>query len=366
MKFRERPLRQPDSIPLSGAREVPALPTSCFHLFAFCCPSLSSYQAVIEVENLTRVFRTYKKQPGFWGGVRGLIHRTFEETRAVDNVSFSIPEGSFVGFLGPNGAGKTTCLKMLSGLIHPTSGKATVAGFEPARRSNDYRRIFSLVLGQKNQLWWDLPARESFLLLRHIYSIPKDAFNQRVDELTELLGVTHKLDVMVRELSLGERMKMELIAALLHRPRVLFLDEPTIGLDVVSQRAIRQFLREYNRRHNVTILLTSHYMADIEELCERVIVINKGRMLYDGSLSRLHTAGGPRKIIRFRPADGRWPDSWSHPGRRIEAPAGSVALEIPAENVQQVCSSIFATAPVADITVEDVPFEDVIHELFKA
>jgi ABC-2 type transport system ATP-binding protein len=281
-------------------------------------------------------------------------------------VSFRIAEGEFVGFLGPNGAGKTTCLKMLSGLIHPTSGHATVAGFEPHRRSNDYRRIFALVLGQKNQLWWDLPARESFALLRHIYGIGAEDMKRRLDELTSLLGVGGKLDVMVRELSLGERMKMELIAALLHQPRVLFLDEPTIGLDVVSQRAVRAFLKEYNRRHRVTILLTSHYMADIQELCQRVIVINKGKLLYDGSLDRLHGGGGARKIIRFRPGDQAWPTDWPAPGKKLEAEAGTIAFEIPAEEVQPVCQRIFATAPVADITVEDVPFEDVIHDLFKS
>jgi ABC-2 type transport system ATP-binding protein len=238
---------------------------------------------MIEVQQLTRVFRTYKKRPGFWGGVQGLFHREFEETAAAKDVSFSIKEGEFVGFLGPNGAGKTTTLKMLSGLIYPTSGTARVAGFDPTKRENAYRRLFALVLGQKNQLWWDLPAIESFNLFRAIYAIPSDQFKTTLDELVALLDVGKKLSVMVRELSLGERMKMELIAALLHRPRVLFLDEPTIGLDVVSQKNLRQFLRDYNRRHRVTILLTSHYMADIQELCERVIVIHKGRKIYDGA-----------------------------------------------------------------------------------
>ncbi|HWA24441.1 MAG TPA: ABC transporter ATP-binding protein, partial [Lacunisphaera sp.] len=239
---------------------------------------------MIEVENLTRVFRTYKKQPGFWGGVKGLVKREFEETRAADAVSFSIKEGELVGFLGPNGAGKTTTLKMLSGLIYPTSGKARVAGFDPSKRENAYRRLFALVLGQKNQLWWDLPAIESFTLLRAIYGLPPADFKATLDELVALLGIGGKLNVMVRELSLGERMKMELIAALLHRPRVLFLDEPTIGLDVVSQKAVRGFLRDYNRKHRTTILLTSHYMADISTLCERVIVIDHGKKIYDGDL----------------------------------------------------------------------------------
>src|SRR3954468_19961288 len=257
---------------------------------------------MIEVENLTRIFRTYKKKPGFWGGVKGLVRREFEETKAADSISFSIKEGEFVGFLGPNGAGKTTTLKMLSGLIYPTSGTARVAGYDPTKRENAYRRLFALVLGQKNQLWWDLPAIESFHLLRAIYGLPADQFKTTLDELVALLDIGKKLNVMVRELSLGERMKMELIAALLHRPRVLFLDEPTIGLDVVSQKAVRHFLRDYNRRHRVTILLTSHYMADIKQLCERVIVIHKGRKIYDGALDMLETAGGARKkTITFLP-----------------------------------------------------------------
>lgn len=329
---------------------------------------------MIEVRNLTRVFRTYKKQPGFWGGVRGLFRREFEETAAAKDVSFDIAEGEFVGFLGPNGAGKTTTLKMLSGLIHPTSGTAKVAGFNPTKRENAYRRIFALVLGQKNQLWWDLPAIESFNLIRAIYGLPADQFKATLDELVTLLDIEKKLNVMVRELSLGERMKMELIAALLHRPRVLFLDEPTIGLDVVSQRAVRNFLRDYNQRHRVTILLTSHYMADIQELCERVIVIHKGTKIYDGALARLENAGGAKKkIITFVPAlaEGAevaaFPDSWqSRYGTTTRATDGKFTLRVPGEQVVAVSQEVLSTGPVADITIEDVPLEDVIAELFSA
>lgn len=329
---------------------------------------------MIEVRHLTRVFRTYKKQPGFWGGVRGLFRREFEETAAAKDVSFDIAEGEFVGFLGPNGAGKTTTLKMLSGLIHPTSGTAKVAGFNPTKRENAYRRIFALVLGQKNQLWWDLPAIESFNLIRAIYGLPLDQFKSTLDELVNLLDIEKKLNVMVRELSLGERMKMELIAALLHRPRVLFLDEPTIGLDVVSQRAVRNFLRDYNKRHRVTILLTSHYMADIQELCERVIVIHKGTKIYDGALARLENAGGAKKkIITFVPvlAEGAevaaFPDSWqSRYGTTIRAPDGKFTLRVPGEQVVAVSQEVLSTGPVADITIADVPLEDVIAELFLA
>jgi ABC-2 type transport system ATP-binding protein len=324
---------------------------------------------MIEVDRLTRVFRTYKKQPGFWGGVRGLFKRDFEETAAAKDISFRIAEGEFVGFLGPNGAGKTTTLKMLSGLIYPTSGTARVAGYDPTKRENAYRRLFALVLGQKNQLWWDLPAIESFNLLRSIYGLPQDQWKQTLDELVDLLTVRDKLNVMVRELSLGERMKMELIAALLHRPRVLFLDEPTIGLDVVSQKAVRQFLREYNRKYRVTILLTSHYMADIKELCERVIVIHKGTKIYDGALDRLENAGGAKKkIITFVPADGgAFPETWqSQHGETKRASDGKFTLCVPGERVVAVSQEILTTGPVADITIEDVPLEDVIAELFNA
>jgi ABC-2 type transport system ATP-binding protein len=337
---------------------------------------------MIDVSHLTRVFRTYKKQPGFWGGVKGLFRREFEETAAANDVSFHIDEGEFVGFLGPNGAGKTTTLKMLSGLIYPTSGTARVAGFDPTKRENAYRRIFALVLGQKNQLWWDLPAIESFHLIRAIYGLPEAQFKTTLDELVTLLDVGTKLNVMVRELSLGERMKMELIAALLHRPRVLFLDEPTIGLDVVSQKAVRQFLRDYNRRYRVTILLTSHYMADIKELCERVIVIHKGTKIYDGPLGRLEGASGARqKIITFLPVDdgvqavaaGRpagnasFPEDWqSQFGTTTRAGDGKFTVRVPGDKVVAVSQEILSRGAVADITIEDIPLEDVIAELFQS
>ncbi len=342
---------------------------------------------MIEVSNLTRVFRTYKKPPGFWSGVKGLFHREFEEISAAKDITFSIAEGEFVGFLGPNGAGKTTTLKMLAGLIHPTSGTARVAGFEPAKRENAYRRIFALVLGQKNQLWWDLPASESFALLRAIYGLSAADCQRTLDELVDLLDVRSKLNVMVRELSLGERMKMELIAALLHRPRVLFLDEPTIGLDVVSQRAVRQFLQDYNRRYKVTILLTSHYMADIQKLCERVIVIHRGSKIYDGNLDRLESSAGSRqKIVTFLPALGivepqkpprpgsgqapsepAFPDTWrSQFGPTTRTDEGKFIVRVPSENVVAVSQEVLNRGPVADITIEDVPLEDVIAELFQS
>ena len=321
---------------------------------------------MIEVDQLTRVFRTYKKQPGFWGGVKGLVKRDFEETRAADGISFSIAEGEFVGFLGPNGAGKTTTLKMLSGLIYPTSGTARVAGFDPSRRENAYRRLFALVLGQKNQLWWDLPAMESFYLLRAIYALDPKQWQETLDELVTLLNVSHKLNVQVRELSLGERMKMELIAALLHRPRVLFLDEPTIGLDVVSQKNVRDFLRDYNRKHKTTILLTSHYMADISQLCERVIVIDHGKKIYDGALDQIAGAGARQRIIKFKPRDGSFPADWKPAaGEAKTCEDGEILLHVPSERVTEVCQQILTQGAVDDITIQDVPLEDIISEIFS-
>jgi ABC-2 type transport system ATP-binding protein len=271
-----------------------------------------------------------------------------------------------VGFLGPNGAGKTTTLKMLSGLIYPTSGKARVAGYDPTKRENAYRRLFALVLGQKNQLWWDLPAIESFHLLRAIYGLPADQFKATLDELVALLAVEPKLNVMVRELSLGERMKMELIAALLHRPRVLFLDEPTIGLDVISQKSVRDFLRDYNRRYKTTILLTSHYMADISQLCERVIVIDHGKKIYDGNLNRIAGAGAKQRIIKFKPRAGAFPADWKPAAGTAKASEdGEIFLHVPSEQVVTVCQEILAIGGVDDLTIQDVPLEDVISELFS-
>src|SRR5205809_6616317 len=260
--------------------------------------------SVIEVQGLTKSFRTYKKNPGLSGAIKGLFHREYEMTLAVKDVSFSVEEGELVGFLGPNGAGKTTTLKMLSGLLYPTSGSAKVLGYVPWERKDGYRRQFALLLGQKNQLWWDLPASESFELNARIYGISKADLQRIVAEMSELLAVKDKLSVSVRELSLGERTKMELIASLLHQPKVLFLDDPTIGLDVVSQKTVREFLREHNSKHQTTMLLTSHYMADIQELCERVIIIDHGKIFFDGKLSAVVDRFADSKLVTIQCAGG--------------------------------------------------------------
>lgn len=319
----------------------------------------------IEVHGLTKAFRTYKKIPGFLGAIRGLWSRAYTATLAANDVCFSIHEGELVGFLGPNGAGKTTVLKMLSGLLYPTRGTATVLGYIPWERENAYRRQFALVMGQKNQLWWDLPAHESFELNREIYGIERKTFQKKLDELVDLLEMREKLNVMVRELSLGERMKMELIAALLHSPRVLFLDEPTIGLDVISQQKVRQFIREYNERHRVTILLTSHYMADIEALCDRVIIIHQGNIFFDGRLSEIVNRFADSKLIHFQCSDEPSTSAMERFGSVLENISGHVRLKVQRANVLKVCKQLLEEVPITDLNIEEIPIDDVIREIFS-
>jgi ABC-2 type transport system ATP-binding protein len=319
--------------------------------------------SLIESRGLTKVYRTYKKAPGLWGAIKGLGRREYGEVRAADDVTFSIEEGELVGFLGPNGAGKTTVLKMLSGLLNPTSGTARVLGFLPWERRDEMKRQFSLLLGQKNALWWDLPARESLELNRAIYGIERKYFTRIVGGLTELLDVGDKLDTMVRELSLGERMKMELIAALLHSPRVLFLDEPTIGLDVTSQKKVREFLRRYNAEHQIVTMLTSHYMQDIQELCERVIIIDHGRIFFDGPLSAIIDRFATHKIISLTIENGLQCD-FPQFGEVVERGAQSVSLKVPRAKVTDTCRAILASCQVSDISVQEPPVEEVIRQLF--
>lgn len=318
---------------------------------------------VIELQGLTKTFRTYRKEQGVIGAIKGLFHREYTDTKAVNEVSFSIKEGEFIGFLGPNGAGKTTTLKMLSGLLHPSGGKASVLGFTPWERRDAMKRQISLLMGQKNALWWDLPARESLELNRAIYEIPRADFQWSVDELTEMLDVRAQLDVMVRELSLGQRMKMELIAALLHRPRVLFLDEPTIGLDVVSQKTVREFLKRHNAERKTTIILTSHYMQDIEELCERVVMIDHGKLMFDGPLAEITARFEGDKIVEAKFSSAVTCD-FSDLGNILEQKSDLVRLEVARGRVADVCRALLDRAPVADFTVTEPPIEDVIRRVF--
>jgi ABC-2 type transport system ATP-binding protein len=319
--------------------------------------------SAIEARDLTKVYRTYHKESGLRGALKGLVKRRYDETRAADSVSFSIDNGEFVGFLGPNGAGKTTVLKMLSGLLNPTSGEARVLGFVPWERRNEMKRQFSLLMGQKNALWWDLPAQESLELNRVIYGIDQDRFKKVVAGLAELLDVEDKMNVMVRELSLGERMKMELISALIHEPRVLFLDEPTIGLDVVSQKRVREFLRIYNKQHRIVTLLTSHYMQDIEELCHRVLVIDHGKIFFDGPLEEIIDRFSRHKILDLT-FDKPVTRDFTAFGEIVEQTPMSVRLKVPRAQVTEICRKLLEACDVSDINVQEVPVEEVIRQLF--
>jgi len=320
---------------------------------------------IIEATDLTKIYRVAQKKDGLLGAVRGLVRRQYREVRAVDGVNFTIEPGEMVAFLGPNGAGKTTTLKMLSGIIYPTSGTARVLGFVPWDRADAFRRQFSLVMGQKNQLWWDLPASDSFQLHREIYSLERADFQRAVDELTDLFAVRQLTRQPVRELSLGERMKMELIAALLHQPRLLLLDEPTIGLDVVAQVTIQKCLKEYNARRGVTMLLTSHYMRDVEALCSRVLVITHGQVIYDGALSRITEQFGRSKLVKLQFAGESAPDGLERFGELASRQGPAVDLRVDRSRVAEVLGVILDQHTVIDMSVHDPPLDQVIARVFE-
>ena len=321
---------------------------------------------VISVSHLSKYYSVHKKTPGFKGTMQSLFSRKYEQIRAVQDINFELNEGEIVGFIGPNGAGKTTTLKCLSGLLYPTKGEVQVLGFTPYLRDHAFLRQISLVMGQKNQLWWDLPATDTFLLIKEIYAIPIGSYNAVLSDLTKRLEVEEFLHVPVRKLSLGQRMKMELIASLLHSPKVLFLDEPTIGLDVVMQQTIRKFLKEYNEAYNSTILLTSHYMGDVEALCKRVIIINHGQILFDGLLSDLIKERAPYKIIKVI-FDSKVEE------KDLNEFKGTVKfiypeweVKVDQKHANSLASQILKKLPVEDITIEDPAIEDVIARFFTA
>ena len=305
--------------------------------------------AVVHVDGLEKVFRVPEREAGLRASVGSLFHRRWREVRAVDSVSFDVEAGEVVGFLGPNGAGKTTTLKMLSGLLHPTGGAAQVLGHVPWKRERDYLRRMTLVMGNRNQLQWDLPALDSFDLNRAIYRLPREQFRETRDELVELLDVGDLVRKPVRQLSLGERMKVEVVGSLLHLPQVLFLDEPTIGLDVTMQKRIRNFIAAYNERYGATVLLTSHYMADVEALCKRVIVIHHGQLLFDGRLDALTDKFGAYKTIGAVLANGE-----------------TVSMQVPRDQTSAATARLLAENEVHDLTVEDPPIEDVIEQVFAS
>ena len=321
--------------------------------------------SIIEIKNLTKTYRVYQKQEGVLASIQGLFKREYREVHAVRDVSLNVEQGEFVAFLGPNGAGKTTTLKLLSGVINPDSGEATVMGYVPWERRNEYRRRFALVMGQKNQLWWDLPAAESFRLNQHIYAVDHKEFDRTRDELCELLDVSSLLGRPVRELSLGERMKMELIAALLHSPDVLFLDEPTIGLDVVAQHKIQKFLKEYQQERKNTIILTSHYMKDIEALCQRVVIIASGAIYHDGSLSDIVDQFSGDKIVTLQiGGEAQALDGLRSLPNVIEVEPPKIKFRVDRDDVARILSDILSTHSVEDIVVEDPPLEEVIARVF--
>ena len=323
--------------------------------------------ATIQVDQLSKTYKVPEREGGFGAAVRSFFKRKYKEVKAVQEVNFTIERGEIVGFLGPNGAGKTTTLKMLSGLLHPTNGKANVLGFTPWELKQEYLRSITLVMGQRNRLSWDIPAADSFLLNQAIYRLSDDEYKKTYKELDELLELGPLMKKPVRNLSLGERMKCEIAAGLLHRPKVLFLDEPTIGLDITGQVRIREFLREYNKRTGATILLTSHYMADVTALCERIIIIHHGQLKYDGGITNLSKKIAPFKLIGVMLAESN-----SHDLSKYGTPVQNEEdwekryIQVKAEDVTRITSRLLADLPIHDITIADPPIEDVIEQAFNS
>jgi ABC-2 type transport system ATP-binding protein len=320
---------------------------------------------VIEVRSLTKTYRVHRRAPGVAAALRSVLRRRYEEVTAVADLSFRIADGERVGFLGPNGAGKTTTLKVLAGLLHPTSGDVRVGGFVPQTRDARFLKMITLVMGQKQQLLWDLPPSETFAMNRAIYDVPRAEADATVRELVELLEIGDLVNKPTRQLSLGERMKCELVAALLHRPRVLFLDEPTIGLDVSMQAKMREFIRGYNERHGAAVLLTSHYMDDVVALCPRVVVIDRGRLIHDGDLKELVRRVRPDKRVTVRLSQPAARETLDRLGTVVSVEGNQAVLSVAAAQLSGVVRDVLAALPVVDLTVEDPPLEEVMRELFR-
>ncbi len=319
---------------------------------------------VISVSHLKKYYQVHKKEPGLVGSLKSLVARKYENVKAVDDISFEIAESELVGFIGPNGAGKTTTLKCLSGLLYPTSGQVNVLGYTPFERKNPFLKQIALVMGQKNQLWWDLPAMETFLLNKEIYEIPDDLYKKTLNELVELLEVSDLLKIQVRKLSLGERMKMELIAGLIHSPHVLFLDEPTIGLDVVMQKKMRDFIASYNQLHKSTILLTSHYMEDVRQLAKRVIVIDHGKILYDGKLDNLVKKFAKHKVLSVVLEEYVPPDKLADIGELVTYDFPKAIIRVPRSASNVAAADLLQKFPVDDLNIEEPDIEDIIRDVF--
>ncbi len=324
---------------------------------------------MIQVENLKKTFRVHKKEPGLKGSIKSLFSRKWIEKKAVKGVSLNVSSGEILGLIGANGAGKTTLVKMLSGIISPTSGEASVLGHVPWKRKDEMRRQIALVMGQKAQLWWDLPAADCFLLLKEIYEIPDDLYHQNIQKLSEGLGVTDLLTTQIRRLSLGERMKMELMAALLHSPKVLFLDEPTIGLDLNAQKAIRKFLLNYIRENEVAIILTSHYMEDIEQLCKRIVILSDGEIIYDGEISSVIEKYATYKILTITPEDDdakeRQEKLFHQKGYEFEFCDGRWKIKVPRNEASAIAAEIFKEFRVTDVNLEEQEISDIISFILR-
>lgn len=322
--------------------------------------------ATIQVKNLKKSYEYYKKQPGLLASIRSLFHRETLYAEALKGINLEIAEGELVGFIGPNGAGKTTTLKIFAGLLTPSFGEVSILGYDPWKREADYQKQFALVMGQKNQLWWDLPAMESFILNKEIYEISDEVFEKNLEELITVLDIKDILDIQVRKLSLGQRMKCELVAALLHNPKVLFLDEPTIGLDVVAQKNIRDFIKKYNKTHKTTIILTSHYMEDIKELCKRVVIIDHGKIVYDGLLEKLIMQYAPYKLLTITfNGNGVTREDIAKYGEIDQFEQYKVSLKVSREQTKKIASEILnSNLPVDDILIDEVEIQDVIRKMF--
>jgi len=325
--------------------------------------------SIISVRNLKKDYYFHRKEPGFAGAVKSLFSRKKEVNEAVKGISFSVEEGEFIGFIGPNGAGKTTTIKMLAGVLYPTDGTAEVLGFNPTHRKKEFLQRIAFVMGNKAQLWWDLPAMESFYLLKDIYEVPEDQFQNSVNLLSDLLGIKKLLNIQVRKLSLGERMKCEIMASLLHMPKVLFLDEPTIGLDLISQKAIREFLKKYNQETKATIILTSHYLEDIKALCERIIFINKGLIVYDGLVASLMKKFAQQVIIKCiftRRIANKEIERLKKIGEiTLNINNTEIAVKTNRNDGPEISSFIVQNYPTEDLLIEEMPLEDIISRMYE-
>ncbi|MBI4225291.1 MAG: ATP-binding cassette domain-containing protein [Candidatus Sungbacteria bacterium] len=321
-------------------------------------------EPIISVQNITKHYQVHQKEEGLRGSLKSLVKRNYKTVKAVDDISFALHVGELVGFIGPNGAGKTTTLKMLSGLLYPTSGEINVLGYRPYEKKSDFLKQISFVMGQKNQLWWDIPAIESFNLNKEIYEVPEKRYREVVDELVELLDLKHVLHQQVRRLSLGERMKCELVAALIYTPKILFLDEPTLGLDVVVQKKIREFIKMYNKKYGATVILTSHYMDDVEEICDRIIMIDHGKLMFDGPISKLIQTYANHKtlVVVFKSLVER--SDLERLGEIKEFEYPRAVIRVPREKTSSVAAELLQKFDVDDLNINEPELEDIIRMLF--